>query len=70
MAILDSDVVNAAERVRPLRQQYRISEERIKNIDTTLEELRKQWAEIDEEIFDEAECPCCHRPYDAGMTGK
>ena len=70
MAILDSDVVNAAERVRPLRQQYRISEDRIKNIDTTLEGLRKQWAEIDEEIFDETECPCCHRPYDAGMTGK
>lgn len=70
MAILDSDVVNAAERVLPLRQQYRISEDRIKNIDTTLEGLRKQWAEIDEEIFDETECPCCHRPYDAGMTGK
>lgn len=70
LVVLDSDVTNAAERVRPLRQQYRIGEDRIKNIATTLESLRKQWAEIDEEIFDETECPCCHRPYDSGMVGK
>lgn len=70
LVVLDSDVTNAAERVRPLRQQYRIGEDRIKNIATTLESLRKQWVEIDEEIFDETECPCCHRPYDSGMVGK
>ncbi len=70
LALLENDVKNAAERVRPLRQQYRATEERIKAIDTQIEDLREKWNDVDGEVFDEAECPCCHRPYDPEMVGE
>lgn len=70
LAVLESDVKNAAERVRPLRHQLRTTEEQINDIEASLTMLRENFAKVDDDVFDESECPCCHRPYEPEMVGK
>lgn len=64
IAALEAEAKAAAETVRPYRQQVVNADNNIRELEKKLEGLQVIWEGIDNEIFDDTTCPCCHRPYE------
>ena len=60
---IKKDCESKAQQLRILRPQMAEAEKRIENMHKELAALTEEWKSIDSEVFDDAECPCCHRPY-------
>lgn len=56
-----------AEKVTLLRRQMLSAEKDISSIKEQLGSLGDTWESIDQEVFNDTECPCCHRPYSPDM---
>lgn len=61
---IQKDVSIASEKQSSLRSQLLGLEKRISKAEADLEACSVEYQDIDNEVFDETECPCCHRPYD------
>ena len=64
---ITKDCENASAQLRIMRPQLRNLENDIESIETDLKSLGTEWQAINEEVFSENECPCCHRPYSEDM---
>ncbi len=58
---------NAAAQLRILRPQLANVERQLAEAESMKKALIETWQAIDSEVFDETECPCCHRPYTEEM---
>lgn len=58
---------NAAQQLRLLRPQMAKIEQQLAEADETKKTLIETWQSIDDEVFSDTECPCCHRPYTEDM---
>ena len=56
-----------AEKVTILRRQMLAEEKSICDIKERLAKLGDTWESVDQEVFADTECPCCHRPYTPDM---
>ena len=56
-----------AEKVTLLRRQMLAEEKSISDIKERLGKLGETWESVDQEVFADTECPCCHRPYTPDM---
>lgn len=54
---------NAAQQLRLLRPQMAKVEQQLTEAEAMKKTLIETWQSIDEEVFSDTECPCCHRPY-------
>jgi len=64
---ITKDCENASAQLRIMRPQLRNLENDIESIETDLKSLGTEWQAINEEVFSDNECPCCHRPYSEDM---
>lgn len=55
------------EKVTILRRQMLAEEKSISDIKERLAKLGDTWESVDQEVFADTECPCCHRPYTPDM---
>lgn len=58
---------NAAAQLRLLRPQMANVERQLAEVEEMKKGLIDTWKAIDAEVFNETECPCCHRPYTEEM---
>lgn len=58
---------NAAAQLRLLRPQMANVERQLAEAENMKKGLIDTWKAIDAEVFNETECPCCHRPYTEEM---
>lgn len=58
---------NAAAQLRILRPQMASVERQLAEAEDMKKTLIETWRSIDEEVFSDTECPCCHRPYTEDM---
>lgn len=58
---------NAAAQLRLLRPQMANVERQLAEAEAKRKTLIETWHAIDAEVFNETECPCCHRPYTEEM---
>lgn len=58
---------NAAAQLRLLRPQMANVERQLAEAENMKKGLIDTWKAIDDEVFNETECPCCHRPYTEEM---
>lgn len=56
-----------AQQLRILRPQLASVEVQLSEAEARKKALIDTWRAIDEEVFNESECPCCHRPYTEDM---
>ena len=56
-----------AEKVTILRRQMLAEEKNISDMKERLAKLGDTWESVDQEVFADTECPCCHRPYTPDM---
>ena len=64
---ITKDCENASAQLRIMRPQLRNLENDIESIESDLKSLGTEWQAINEEVFSDNECPCCHRPYSEDM---
>lgn len=57
----------AASELRVLRPQLVDMEKQVAAKEEAKAALVDSWDSVDNEVFDESECPCCHRPYTEEM---
>lgn len=58
---------NASAQLRLLRPQMTKVEQQLTEAEEMKKTLIETWRSIDEEVFSDTECPCCHRPYTEDM---
>ncbi len=70
-AIKANDISNTC---KAMSDQLRILRPRLLELDRSvklrqdmLQDLTAEWTAVDDRVFDETECPCCHRPYTPDM---
>ena len=56
-----------ADKITLLRRQMLSEEKSISDIKERLSKLGDTWESVDQEVFVDTECPCCHRPYTPEM---
>lgn len=70
-ALKANDISNTckamADQLRTLRPQLLELDRNVKLRQDALRDLTTEWTEVDGRVFDETECPCCHRPYTPDM---
>lgn len=70
-ALKANDISNTckamSDQLRTLRPQLLELDRKIKRNQDMLQDLTVEWTEVDGRVFDETECPCCHRPYTPDM---
>ena len=70
-ALKANDISNTckamANQLRTLRPQMLELDRAVKLRQDMLQDLTVEWTEVDGRVFDETECPCCHRPYTPDM---
>ena len=64
---INNDVKAKSELLRQLRPQLLVLHKSIVSKETELEQLTKDWRTVDNSVFEDKECPCCHRPYTEEM---
>lgn len=64
---IDNDVKAKSEILRQLRPQLLALDKDIKAKEEELSQLGDDWRKVDDEVFEDTECPCCHRPYTEEM---
>lgn len=64
---IDNDVKAKSEMLRQLRPQLLALDKDIKAKEEELSQLGDDWRKVDDEVFEDTECPCCHRPYTEEM---
>lgn len=56
-----------SEKVSLLRRQLLKTEQDIASYNERLGRLENAWSDVNDEVFCDTECPCCHRPYTEDM---
>lgn len=64
---IDNDCKAKAEQLRTMRPQLLELDRRINAKQDMLQDLTTEWQVVDDRVFEETECPCCHRPYTPDM---
>ena len=67
MANIDNDVKLKSDQLRRLRSQMMDLDMDISDIGDQLRACGHEWKEVHDSIFEDTECPCCHRPYTPEM---
>ena len=70
-ALKANDISNTckamADQLRTLRPQLLELDRNVKLRQDMLQDMTVEWTYVDGRVFDETECPCCHRPYTPDM---
>lgn len=64
---VDNEVKSNSDLLRQLRPQLLVLDKSITSKETKLEQLTEEWRTVDDSVFEDTECPCCHRPYTEEM---
>lgn len=64
---IDNEVKSNSDLLRQLRPQLLVLNKSIASKETKLEQLTEEWRTVDNSVFEDTECPCCHRPYTEEM---
>ena len=64
---VDNEVKSNSDLLRQLRPQLLVLDKSITSKETKLEQLTEEWRTVDNSVFEDTECPCCHRPYTEEM---
>lgn len=64
---IENDIQAKNTELRRTRSQMMGLESQLVEFDKKLKECGREWKEVHESIFEDVECPCCHRPYTPDM---
>ena len=67
MANIDNDIRVKNEQLRRMRSQLMSLDMDIADIADQLRACGHEWKEVHDSVFEDTECPCCHRPYTPEM---